>query len=700
MTNRNGSDPFETLTESPQVSRVDRYLRFVARKWWLVALTIIACVGGQAYVALNEPTEYSSFARLMVGGKVKLPEGGLFSEEAMNFFGTQIELMQSEKIKERAHAAVKAAQPDLNRAAVQLQVTQIRRTSIFQLKATSLDGAYAQAFLNALVDEYLAYKKEMRVVASDDTLASLTAKLLQQEKELKGEQEKLHQFKKANNVALLQEMGSAAGNYLARLTTQLSDLQVEEKVLAALTAEENVANQIKARGSDSKVVNDSTTAGILPPADYLTAKQQVQLLKFQRDEWGQFMRPEHPKLVKLAEDIARVDKLIEVYHQQSRDQLESARRSVALRITSVESSILTWEAKVLEANTRMADFDQLRATVARSQALYDHLLRLLQNVDVNKNLEPESIVALERATLAIALNQLPLKLAVAATVGLMLGFGLLVIWERSDDRLSSLNELKEQFEETVVAQVPQVPGVSRRRPLKPISANDERSIFAESIRHVYSALQFRDGNGRAPKYLLVTSAVPDEGKSTIAANLAMTMALAGSRVLLIDTDLTRGALHQTFGAPVAPGLVELFTQALPFEKVVTSVAHPNLHLIPRGQMNELPHSFYLNPAQCKQLKEWATSFDYVIFDSAPVFAGADAATLAPQMDGVFIVVRRRYSRAGVLTQALEMLYQRRAKVLGFVFNRADAVSDVYYQYGYKTYGVRSRPAEKSKAVRA
>jgi Mrp family chromosome partitioning ATPase len=107
------------------------------------------------------------------------------------------------------------------------------------------------------------------------------------------------------------------------------------------------------------------------------------------------------------------------------------------------------------------------------------------------------------------------------------------------------------------------------------------------------------------------------------------------------------------------------------------VEHPNLHLIPRGQMNELPHSFYLNPAQCQQLKEWAQSYDYVVFDSAPVFAGADAVTLAPQMDGVFIVVRRRYSRAGLLTQALEMLYQRRAKVLGLVFNRAAAVSDVY-----------------------
>ena len=79
----------------------------------VVALCIIACVAGQAYYAMNEPTEYSSFARLMVGGKMKLPDSGLFSEDTLNFFGTQIELMQSEKIKERAHAAVKAAQPDL-----------------------------------------------------------------------------------------------------------------------------------------------------------------------------------------------------------------------------------------------------------------------------------------------------------------------------------------------------------------------------------------------------------------------------------------------------------------------------------------------------------------------------------------------------------------------------------------------------------
>ena len=140
----------------------------------------------------------------------------------------------------------------------------------------------------------------------------------------------------------------------------------------------------------------------------------------------------------------------------------------------------------------MADFDQNRGNLARSQALYDHLLRLLQNVDVNKNLEPENIVVLERAGGALAQNPLPLKLGVAAVVGLLLGLGLVVVWERSDDRLSSLKELKEQFEETVVAQVPQVPGVSRKHPLKPISANDERSLFAESIRHIHASLQGTD----------------------------------------------------------------------------------------------------------------------------------------------------------------------------------------------------------------
>jgi uncharacterized protein involved in exopolysaccharide biosynthesis len=287
-----------TIVVTPEVTRMDRYFRFLARRWWLVALTILLCVGGQAYLAMNEPTEFSSFARLMVGGKVKLPENGMFSEESMNFFGTQMELMQSEKLKERAHAAVKIAQPDLSRSAVQVQVTQVRRTSIFHLRTTSLDAAYAQAFLNALTDEYLAYKKEMRVVASDDTLASLTAKLLQQEKDLKAEQDKLHNFKKDNNVALLQEMGSAAGMYLAKLTTQLSDLQVEEKILASLTAEENIGNQVKARSATANALNDSTLAGILPPTDYLNAKQQVQLLKFQREEWSVFMRPEHPKMVR------------------------------------------------------------------------------------------------------------------------------------------------------------------------------------------------------------------------------------------------------------------------------------------------------------------------------------------------------------------------------------------------------------------
>ena len=159
------------------------------------------------------------------------------------------------------------------------------------------------------------------------------------------------------------------------------------------------------------------------------------------------------------------------------------------------------------------------------------------------------------------------------------------------------------------------------------------------------------------------------------------------------------ALHKALGVPDSPGLVEIFTSDVPFQNAVISKLHPNLSFIPRGKSHDLKRSFYINPAQWLQLKAWARDYDYVVFDSPPVFAGADAVTLAPQMDGVFMVVRRRHSRAGVVTHALEMLYQRRAKVLGFVFNRADAASDVYYGYGYKYYNARIRSSE-SKASRA
>ena len=121
-----------------------------------------------------------------------------------------------------------------------------------------------------------------------------------------------------------------------------------------------------------------------------------------RSRLSKYLRPEHPKIVKLDEQIAQGEQLVQYFSRQSREQLANARQTVKLKVDQVQEAIKEWEAKVNNASVRIAEYERLKLNVARLQELHDHLLGLLQTVDVSKNLDQENITILDRAGLEAA----------------------------------------------------------------------------------------------------------------------------------------------------------------------------------------------------------------------------------------------------------------------------------------------------------
>jgi capsular exopolysaccharide synthesis family protein len=671
-------------------SHLPRLLGFLRRLWWVPVLTLAMAVAGAAFYLTFQPASYASSARMWVSGKLHIPEGSLYSEELQFFFGTQVELMQSEKIQQRALARVQTLNPDLKPSPVRVRVAQSPKSAIFQLSAVGSDPAYTQAHLNALIDEYLNYKKEIRAASSDDTLASISAQVYQQEKELKAEQEKLSSFQHDNSLAVLQEQSTAAAAYLSKLNAQLSDLKLEYQLIDSVSADPAAASagQTGATGAalESRPSADTTLLSASSSSEFLTARQQVELLKIQRDELTPYLRPQHPKIQKLEEEIARGEKVLGLFRRQSRDQTETTKQVFKRKIDSVEDSTREWESKLMAVNTRLAEFDRLKANVLRIQSLYDRLLNLLQTVDVNKNLDQEIVSVMERASPAEATKeQMSKRLVLAALAGLVVGLGIVFLVARFDDRLTSINEVLQQFEEEILGQVPDVSKTKNNGKLEMVQHVDPRHMFAESYRSIRSSLLFMPSEAERPKLLLITSAVPSEGKSTIAANLARTMAFGGSRVLLIDADLRRGYLHELFETSREPGLVTFLHERARNGEGIAPTALPNLSLIPSGKPSNDSSELFLGGAFDEFLRGVQKHFEYVVIDSAPVFASDDATTLAPKMDGVLFVVRGSFTRASLARQALELLYQRQAKVLGLIFNRANPRAGSYSYYKYADY---------------
>jgi capsular exopolysaccharide synthesis family protein len=217
-------------------------------------------------------------------------------------------------------------------------------------------------------------------------------------------------------------------------------------------------------------------------------------------------------------------------------------------------------------------------------------------------------------------------------------------------------------------------------------------MFAESYRNLRSALLYLTVDGQRPRVLLVTSAVPNEGKSTIATNLTRAMALGGSKVLLIDGDLRKGHIHDRLAVPSKPGLHELLRRQVELEAVIQKTDLPNLFFLARGKVCRNPGDLFLQPLFDELLAQLREQYDYVVLDCSPVFAADDSSTLAPKVDGTLFVVRSQFTHARAVREALELLFQRQARVLGLILNRADSTAGNYYAYKYAEYYAASTEA--------
>ena len=221
--------------------------------------------------------------------------------------------------------------------------------------------------------------------------------------------------------------------------------------------------------------------------------------------------------------------------------------------------------------------------------------------------------------------------------------------------------------------------------------------FLEAFRSIRSSLLFMNNGGTKPKTILISSSVPEEGKSTVALYLAATLARSNSRVLLIDADLRRGTLHEFFGAASGPGLAEILNEELSFAEAVPTGLE-NLALLPAGEAKRDPGELVLSPVWPSFLAEAGSQFDYILVDTPPVLAADDAATLAPKVDGVLFVVRGSFTSARMARGALDALRQRHVRVLGLIFNRA--VSSPYENHYYRRYRhtYRWEPKERGGAT--
>jgi capsular exopolysaccharide synthesis family protein len=268
------------------------------------------------------------------------------------------------------------------------------------------------------------------------------------------------------------------------------------------------------------------------------------------------------------------------------------------------------------------------------------------------------------------------------------------------DDFCSLTEVSEHLSEEVVGQVPNVATKNLKGEWGLDSLEKQRFEFMESFRNIRASLLFPRHGRPKPRTILITSSVPEEGKSTVALYLAVTMAMGNSRVLLVDADMRRGKLHEFFGAASRPGLAEILNKESSFASAVVHPDLDNLALLPAGEAKRNPGELVLSAEWSRFLREEGRQFDYILVDTPPVSATNDVVALAPNADGVLVVVRASFTSARMARGALDVLRQHHINVLGLVLNRALSSPYAYGSYHRyrRAYGWEPRPTRPAGAL--
>ena len=670
-------------------ARFIRYRMLLRKYWWVVAFGVALGTGIAAWLVAAQKQVYVSEARMMVSGKITIPDGGAYSEEMSQFMNTQGELMKDEAVRNRAEAYVRTTSPETSVSPVTLVVEPIRLTSIFSLAAKGVEPVYTQKFLDAVLHEYIATRREMRTSKGEFAAGAIDEEIDRVATELRKEEEKLLAFQRENKTGFLEQEGNAAAAYLSKLNTRLAELKNESELLKLFEVDHQIARDRKGRPADMDDPREGdprspSPAG--PNMEYERARQKIEMLKAERAGYARDLFPKHPIMVELDDQIAQQQQLIDTFRKQSTEELKRRRDAATMEIQNLETTIKEWETKAASNSERLNQQATIQTGITRQRAQLESLGKSKGNVEITRNVDQEIISIRQKAT--------PAKLSRAGVVetlltGLLLGLlvGLLGVAAINpfDDRVDSVVDFQATFPDRLLATIPHVsaaPGVADVTPLLP---DDERHSFVESMRSLRSSIFFLPVEGKSPKIFLITSAVPNEGKSTVAMNFAITMAMFDVRVLLVDGDMRRGELHAVFDLPNEQGFGDVLNGECALHKAAQATRVPGLFLLSRGTTVQNPGELFLSKDADRFLKMAASQYDYVIMDSAPVTAADDTSCLAPKVDAVLFVFRFAASSIRVSSKALDTLRERQVNVLGIVCNDVNENLQDYYYYRYSEY---------------
>jgi len=575
-----------------------------------------------------------------------------------------------------------------------LEVKSIKGTDVLQLSYKSTVPQEAVAVVNQLMNFYL--ENDIRTNRAEATAARrfIEEQLPKAKDTVRQAEAALRGFKERNKIVALQEEAKSAVTVIADLESRIAKAQVD--LTNANTRSAALQNQLGMNSQQATAISSlSQSRGVqkvLEDFQAIESQLEVERSRFQEDA---------PVIVNLKSKEALLKDLLQKRIKQVLgDQQQSVDGNLQIgelqqRLTSefvnseVERLVLTNQIAALanvnfnykERANVIPQLEQsqreLEREVQAAQATYETLLKKLQEVRITEQQNVGNARIIQAALVPekpVAPRKL-LNFGLGGVVGILLAVITVLVLDARDTSLKTVREVRELLGYTLLGIVPNFEKIdklgSRNRDLEPgipkIPVKDDpRSLISETYGMLYANLKFLSSD-KEVRVITITSAVPKEGKSTVCANLALAIAQLGFRVLLIDADMRHPSQHTVWELPNSLGLSNVIVEQIQLKTAIAQ-AMPNLYVLTSGLVPPNPLALLNSRRMASLIEDFSQTYDFVIIDTPPISAAADARILSAMTDGMLMVVQPKLVDSASAIAAKELLEQSGQNILGMVIN--------------------------------
>ena len=588
-----------------------------------------------------------------------------------------------------------------------VKVAPIRNSRLVDIGFEAKDPALSAKIANTLSRSYIDLNLETKLKATQDAMAWLNSRIEDERKKVDQAEQTLLRYKEKHNIItdFSKDVETVTAQKLAALNSQVIDAEVM-RVEAETRYRQAVELERTPEMLDSipEVLNNELVRQI--------KTMEVELQKKQ-SELSKKYGANHPQLVAIRneQETLQARKAEEV--KRVVNSLFNGFKVAQAREQSLKASLNRQKGESFTLNEKAIDYSVLKREAESTKEMYDLVIKRFKETSMTENIRTGNIRVVDvaeipRSPISPKKTQ---NMLLGLIVGLALGIGLAFFLEYLDNTVKTPDDIKERLKIPYLGPVPVLamaatdnlggkpgnPGTRERKPEEDlIVINSPKSTASESYRGLRTSILFSAADA-PPRTILVTSAAPFEGKTITSANIAVAMAQAGNKILLIDCDMRRPRMHRVFNVPRDRGLSNILAGTCGIDDAIIHTTIPGVDIIPSGPVPPNPSEMLGSQSMFKIIEILRGQYDRIIIDSPPITAVTDSVIISRWVDGVLLVVRVGETHREIIKNGIGLLQSANAHILGAILNGVDMGRDsyYYYQYYYYYYG---EDGEKKKKV--